>query len=236
MIVLLQNDQKTKLPFFDCSLFRVSLVTTVSSFVPFPSHWHWFKQLQYEDLFWEGICEPILPYASRVTEVEREIMNHNVHNHKITLWFYIFSLSFVMYLFRNYQGHIQDEISIVEFYDHQNWLLSCKCCSYDDKCTFILNSVKYLWQAIHYSVRELCPLEMEKIVIELSMKMRNPTTYLISTSFFIPYKKFFQSFSILLESPTFALILSLLRDSFISFTEKTEAVRRNLLNFHCQTH
>lgn len=140
-----------------------------------------------------------------------------------------------MDLFRDYQGHIQDEISIVEFYDHQNWLLSCKCCSYD-KCTFILNSVKYLWQAIHYSVRELCPLEIEKIVIELSVKMRNPTTYLISTSFFIPYTLFFQSFSILLESPIFVLILCLLWDSFISFTEKIEAVRRNLLNFHCQTH
>lgn len=194
MIVLLKNDQKTKLPFFDCSLFQVSLVTTVSSFVPFPSS-DLFKQLQYEDLFWEGICEPILPYASRVTEVEREIMNYNVHNHKITLWFYIFSLSFVMDFFRNYQGHIQNEISIVEFYDHQNWLLSCKCCSYDDKRTFILNSVKYLWQAIHYSVRELCPLEMEKIVIELSMKM----SYL--SHFYLLFHSLQEVFSVLLNSP-----------------------------------
>ena len=45
-----------------------------------------------------------------------------------------------MDLFRDYQGHIQNEISIVEFYDHQNWLLSCKCRSYD-KRTFILNAV-----------------------------------------------------------------------------------------------
>lgn len=113
-----------------------------------------------------------------------------------------------MDLFRDYQGHIQNEISIVEFYDHQNWLLSCKCRSYD-KRTFILNAVKYLRRASHYSVRELCPLEIEKIVTELSVKMRNPTTHLISTFFFIPYKTFFQSFSIVLESPIFALSSSL---------------------------
>ena len=115
-----------------------------------------------------------------------------------------------MDLFRDYQGHIQNEISIVEFYDHQNWLLSRKCHSYD-KRTFILNAVKYLWQASHCSLRELCPLEIEKIVTELSVKMRNLITYLISTFFFIPYKKFFQSFSILLEPPIFALSSSLMR-------------------------
>lgn len=81
--------------------------------------------------------------------------------------------------------------------------------SFYDKRTFILNAVKYLRQASHYSVRELCPLEIEKIVTELSVKMRNPITHLISTFFFIPYKKFLQSFSVLLGSPIFALLSSL---------------------------
>lgn len=100
--------------------------------------------------------------------------------------------------------------------------------SFYDKRTFILNAVKYLRQASHYSVRGLCPLEIEKIVTELSVKMRNPITHLISTFFFIPYNKFFQS-SILLESPIFALLSSsLLWDSFISFMEKIETVRRKL--------
>ena len=76
-----------------------------------------------------------------ITNIEFEIMNHNVLKFNIVISY--ISLSFVEDLFRDYQGHIQNEISIVEFYEHQNWLFSCKCSSYD-KRTFILNADKYL--------------------------------------------------------------------------------------------
>lgn len=43
------------------------------------------------------------------------------------------SLSCVKNLFRDYQGHIQIEISIVEFSEHPNGLFLYECCFYDKK-------------------------------------------------------------------------------------------------------
>lgn len=73
-------------------------------------------------------------------------MSHNALQLNIAISY--ISLSFVKDLFRDYQGHIQNEISIVEFYDHQNWLFSYICCL-DDKTTFILNSDESSWQGIY---------------------------------------------------------------------------------------